>query len=105
MEKILVAVKAGKWFGFMQYLQDWGYTEEIIRQETAESLFNGISANLEAATETRGLSEQLVSAGYEDGDEVRLNDYKEIDENGDLYEVHEITLADCQNAIDHAKED
>ena len=82
-----------------------GYTTETTRQETAEILLNGIYANLEANTETRGLSEQLVSAGYEDGDEVRLNDYQEIDENGYLYEVHEITLADCQNAIDHAKED
>ena len=105
MEKILVAEQIGKWFGFMQYLQDWGYTTETIRQETAESLFNGIYANLEAATETRGLSEQLVSAGYEDGDEVRLNSYKGFDEMGELYEVHEITIDDCQLAIDQVKED
>lgn len=105
MEKILVAEQIGKWFGFMQYLQDWGYTEEIIRQETAESLLGGIYANLEAATETRGLSNMLIEHGYEDGDEIRLNAYGEIDENGDLYEVHEITLADCQNVIDQAQED
>lgn len=104
MEKILVAEQIGKWFGFMQYLQDWGYTEEIIRQETAESLFNGISANLEASGQ-RGLSASLIAAGYGDGDEIRLNAYGEIDENGDLYEVHEITLADCQNVIDQAQED
>ena len=103
MEKILVAEQIGKWFGFMQYLQNWGYTAETIRQETAESLLSGIYANLEANTETRGLSEQLVSACYEDGDELRLNAYGEIDENGDLYEVHEITLADCQRIIDNGK--
>ena len=101
MKRILIAEQIGNWRGIADYLYDWGFTNEIIQQETAESLLT----NLEAATETRGLSEQLVSAGYEDGDEVRLNDYKEIDENGYLYEVHEITLADCQNAIDHAKED
>lgn len=103
MEKILIAVKAGEWFGFMQYLQDWGYNTESIKNETAESLFRGIAANLEASEES-GLSDRLIAAGYEDVDAVRLNAYGEIDENGDLYEVHEITLADCQSAIDEANE-
>lgn len=105
MENILVAVKVGEWFGLINYLYDWGYTDELIRQETAESLLHGIAANLEAATETSGLSEILVEEGYEDGETVRLNAYGEIDEMGELYEVHEIALIDCQKIIDQAKED
>lgn len=105
MERILVAVKVGEWLGLINYLYDWGYTDELIRQETAESLMHGISANLESAAETRGISNTLIEHGYGDGDEIRINVYGEIDENGDLYEVHEITLADCQNVIDQAQED
>ena len=104
MEKILVAVKVGEWFGLINYLYDWGYSDELIRQETAENLLHGISANLEAAPETSGLSSRLQSAGYEDGDEVRLNTLGYFDEMGELYEVNEITLVDCQRTIDHAKE-
>ena len=105
MENILVAVKVGEWFGLINYLYDWGYTDELIRQETAESLLHGIAANLEAAPETSGLSEILVEEGYEDGETVRLNAYGEIDEMGEFYEVHEITLDDCQRAINKEMED
>lgn len=105
MEKILVAVKVGEWVGLISYLYDWGYSDELIRQETAESLLHGIAANLEAAPETSGLSEILIESEYEDGETVRLNAYGEIDEMGELYDVHEITLIDCQKIIDQAKED
>ena len=102
MKKILVATQY--WFGLIDYLYDWGYDTESIKNETAESLFNGISANIEASEES-GLSERLIEAGYEDLDDVRLNSYKGFDEMGELYEVHEITIDDCQLAIDQVKED
>lgn len=104
MEKILVAVKFGFWFGLINYLYDWGYTDELINEETPESLMKNICNLLETSSETSGLSEILVEEGYEDGETVRLNAYGEIDEMGEFYEVHEITLVDCQRTIDHAKE-
>lgn len=100
MEKILVATQ--NWFGLLNYFYNWGYDTESIKNETAESLFHGIAANLEASEES-GLSERLIEAGYEELDDVRLDGYKEFDEMGELYEVHEITLADCQWAIDKVK--
>lgn len=105
MEKILVAVKVGEWFGLKNYLYDWGYTDELINEETPESLMKNICNLLETSSETSGLSEILVEEGYEDGETVRLNAYGEIDEMGEFYEVHEITLDDCQRAIDKEMED
>lgn len=103
MEKILTAVRIGTWNGIVSYLYDWGYTSKLIRQETAENLLRGIAANLETSDQC-GLCSRLIAAGYGDGDEVRLNAYNEVNEGGELYEVHEITIGDCQRAINQAME-
>ena len=96
-------MKFGTWNGLVEYVYDWGYETKHIKRQTARSLLRGIAANLNASG-FGGLSNQLIEAGYDDGDEVYLNPCGEFDNTGERYEVHEITIADCQRCIDNVRE-
>lgn len=92
---LLVLDRPGSW-RLRDYLNDWGFGNDDLAEFTPRKLLEGIWEMIEA--DNPGDCDELINAGYEDGDEY-------TDSWGRVFEVHEITLTDCERVIEKAIEE
>lgn len=69
-DAIYLYVKAGKFYSLVDYILDWGWTEEMLREETPETLFNGLKAIYQTEDKLVTLSDEMEMLGMEEGDNV-----------------------------------
>lgn len=99
MKSILVPILDGRWNGLRDYIYGWGGDDNMIREWTAEEMLEAIRVCEEKSSSYPNdyIYKQINNGDYEDGDEYECD--------GETYEVHEITIYDCQRLLDKLEEE